>query len=203
METFWVCQLLLHADRKCCRENRNERLSLMLIAGLSLFIKTFILEQTPQPCRSWNWHVWPTWRRWKQNNCASVETNPSWQSPTLCHLTFMESQQSASTPPGAVVNRTPAQLFLEGLQVIQLQRCEENHHQCNWPLLCCHSDLIWHQVTALTSLLICPHAWKEIRFFCCLMGTNKSCWMQLPDDACEFGFQPTPNALQLQAAELG
>lgn len=52
-----------------------------------------------------------------ENNCASVETNPSWESPTLCHLTFMESQLSASTPPGAVVNRMPAQLFGEGLQV--------------------------------------------------------------------------------------
>lgn len=50
---------------------------------------------------------------------------------TLCHLTYMESQLGASTPPGAVVNRTPGQLFGEGLQEIQPQCCEENHHQCN------------------------------------------------------------------------
>lgn len=35
------------------------------------------------------------------------------------------------------------------------------------------------------------------------MGTNKSSWMQLPEDAYEFSFQPTTNALQLQAAGLG
>lgn len=163
----------------------------------------FNLEQTPPPQGSSNWHVWPTWRMWKQNNFASVETNPSWQSLTLCHLTYMESQLSASTPLGAAVNRTPGQLFDESLQTIQLQCREENHHQCNWPLSSAVTDLKWHQMTALTSLFICPHAWKEIRFFCCVMGTNKSSWMQLPEDAYEFGFQPTRNALQLQAAELG
>lgn len=35
------------------------------------------------------------------------------------------------------------------------------------------------------------------------MGTNESNWMQLPQDPYESGFQPTINALQLQAAELG
>ena len=71
----------------------------------------------------------------------------------------MESQLSASTPPAAVVNRTPGQLFGEGLQVIQLQRWEANRRHCNGlPTLCHHSDLKWHQVAVLTSLLICPRA---------------------------------------------
>lgn len=35
------------------------------------------------------------------------------------------------------------------------------------------------------------------------MGTSKSSGMQLTEDAYEFGFQPTINALQLQAAEIG
>lgn len=35
------------------------------------------------------------------------------------------------------------------------------------------------------------------------MGTRKSSGIQLPEDAYEFGFQPTISALQLQAAETG
>lgn len=58
METSWVCQLQSHADRKRCRQNRKERLLLMLTADLSLnIIKTSNLEQMPQPWGSRNWHV--------------------------------------------------------------------------------------------------------------------------------------------------
>lgn len=35
------------------------------------------------------------------------------------------------------------------------------------------------------------------------MGTSKSSGMQLPEDAYEFGFKATINALHLQAAEIG
>lgn len=111
---------------------------------------------------------------------------------TPCHLTFMESQLSASTPPAVAVNRTPGQLFGGGLQATQLQRCEANHRQCNRPpALCRHAGFKWRQVAVLNSLLICPPAWKEITFFCCVTGTRKSSGIQLPEDAYEFGFQPT------------
>lgn len=55
-----------------------------------------------------------------ENNFVSVEANPRWQSPTLGHLIVIECQLSASTPPAAAVNRTPGQLFGEGLQAAML-----------------------------------------------------------------------------------